>query len=71
MVLADMPTIDHILNPGDYMWLFRVISATAKCDLKLFVTYHIKTLRKLIDVGLALLEVAIPILITGFVVYAG
>jgi len=59
------------LRPGDYMLVFRAKSKKVEGSVKLTMTAYIKLFRKLIDVGLVLIQVALPILVTGFVIYVG
>jgi len=62
---------EGILKTGDYMMLFRTKSQKAQCSVEISMTQYIKPFKKLIDVGLVLIQVALPILVTGFVIYVG
>jgi hypothetical protein len=59
------------LKPGDYMLLLIAESKKAEGPIELTRTSYIKPLKRLIDVGLTLFQVALPILVTGFVIYVG
>ena len=73
--LTNMKPGEHsfevFLKPGDYQFFLNTESKKAKGSVEFTQTFYEKPLRKLIDVGLALFQVALPILITGFVIYVG
>jgi hypothetical protein len=55
------------LNSGDYVFVFRRKSEKVDAELKYQVTYYIHKLKSLVDLGLAFVEVSVPLLVTGLV----
>lgn len=68
---GDEKAFELSLAPGDYTFFFNTKSKKAEANMKITMTEYLKPLAKLVDVGLALIQVAVPILITGFVIYVG
>lgn len=71
LTAGNEPTFEVFMQPGDYMFMFRTKTQNVEGEVELSFTEYIKSFSKLIDVGLALLQVAVPILVTGFVIYIG
>ena len=56
------------LNFGDYVFMFRKESEQeVSAEIHYEVTYFIPQLRRLVDLGLAFVEVSVPLLVTGLV----
>jgi hypothetical protein len=58
------------LKAGDYIFQFSKKSkdVEVKAELSYKVTYYIHSLKRLVDLGLAFVEVSVPLLVTGLVV---
>ena len=55
------------LNLGDYVFMFKKKSENVSAEMNCEVTYFIPQLRRLVDLGLAFVEVSVPLLVTGLV----
>ncbi len=56
-----------ILKSGDYRFMWVTKAEKVDVQLKYKVIYHIPSFEKLVNVGLALIEVSLPLLVTGIV----
>lgn len=59
------------LVPGDYQFMFITKANTVRMKLECKITEYRKPLERFAEMALVLVEVAVPILITGLVIYAG
>jgi hypothetical protein len=62
---------DFELEPGDYQFSFHSTGPKSEATLNTTARYSIKPFEKLLGVGLQLLEVGLPVLITGIVLFFG
>jgi hypothetical protein len=52
---------------GDYMFMLKTKAEEVEAKLEYSVTYYIPKLKRLVDLGLAFVEVSVPLLVTGIV----
>jgi hypothetical protein len=52
---------------GDYMFMLKTKSDEVEAKIEYSVTYFIPKLKKLVNLGLAFVEVSVPLLVTGIV----
>lgn len=55
------------MNAGDYMFMLKTKSEKVEAKLEYSVTYFVPKLKQLVDLGLAFVEVSVPLLVTGLV----
>ena len=56
------------LKAGDYMFVLKTKAEEVKAKLEYSVTYYIPKLKQLVDLGLAFVEVSVPLLVTGLII---
>jgi hypothetical protein len=54
-------------NAGDYMFMIKTKAEEVDAKIEYTVTYYIPKLKRLVDLGLAFVEVSVPLLVTGLV----
>jgi hypothetical protein len=55
------------MKAGDYMFMLKTKTENVDAEMNYSITFFIPKLKSLVDLGLAFVEVSVPLLVTGFV----